>query len=240
MQNNDIYLGDVRDLIKELPDESVDLVVTDCPYRIIPKGGAGKTNKKPGGIFSLNNPYALSGTLFAHNDIDFEEWLPELYRALKQGGHCYIMINGRNLCELQTKAEQAGFKFQNLLVWEKQNATPNRYYMQQAEFILMLRKGKAKEINNMGTKNILKVNNIIGTKTHPTEKPVELLKILVENSSQSEELVLDPFIGTGRTAIACMQSGRQFIGFEIDEQYYKIAKERIKQSLKEGEQISLW
>lgn len=150
------------------------------------------------------------------------------------------MINSRNLCELQTKAEQVGFKFQNLLVWEKNNATPNKYYMQQAEFILMLRKGKAKNINNMGTKNILKVDNIIGTKSHPTEKPVELLKILVENSSQPGEVVLDPFIGTGRTAIACIKSNRQFIGFEIDEQYYKVAKERIKQSLKEGEQITLW
>lgn len=94
----------------------------------------------------------------------------------------------------------------------------------------MLRKGNAKNINNMGTKNILDVKNIIGNKTHPTEKPVVLNEILIENSSNKDDVVLDPFMGTGSCGIACMHTNRNFIGFEIDKKYFDIAKERIKKA----------
>ena len=107
------------------------------------------------------------------------------------------MINPRNLKELQQSAEDAGFIFQNLIVWDKGNSVPNKYYLNAYELILMLRKGKAKNINNMGTKNILRVPNIIRTKKHPTEKPAELMQILVENSSNPGDTVLDPFMGVG-------------------------------------------
>ena len=91
----------------------------------------------------------------------------------------------------------------------------------------MLRKGKAKNINNLGTKNILRVPNIIRNKKHPTEKPVELMQILVENSSKEGEVVLDPFMGVGGVGVACMKSGRDFIGIEIDEKYFGIAIDQI-------------
>lgn len=129
--------------------------------------------------------------------------------------------------DLQIEAEKTGFKFQNILIWNKGNATPNRYYLNSYEMILMLRKGNAKNINNMGTKNILDIKNIIGNKTHPTEKPVALNKILIENSSNENDTILDPFMGTGSCGIACMNLNRNFIGFEIDEKYFNIAKERI-------------
>ena len=137
------------------------------------------------------------------------------------------MVNSRNLAELQKQAELAGFKFQNLLVWDKGNVTPNRYYMQGFECILMLRKGGAKNINNLGSSNILKVPNIIGNKTHPTEKPIDLMRILIENSTQPNEIVLDPFMGSGSTMIACLNTNRKGIGIELDERYFSIAKNRI-------------
>lgn len=93
--------------------------------------------------------------------------------------------------------------------------------------ILMLRKGNAKNINNMGTKNILDIKNIRGNKTHPTEKPVELNEIFIQNSSNKGEIILDPFMGTGSCGVACEKLGRNFIGIEIDKKYYEIAKERI-------------
>lgn len=170
--------------------------------------------------------YARQGKLFKYNDIKFSEWLPEIYRALKPKTHCYIMINARNLKELQTEAEKVGFAFQQLIVWNKGNATPNKYYMNACEFILMLRKGGARNINNMGTKNILNVPNIRNRK-HPTEKPKELMKILVENSSNEGDLVLDPFMGVGSTGVACKELNRDFIGIEIDERYFNIAKKRL-------------
>jgi site-specific DNA-methyltransferase (adenine-specific) len=171
--------------------------------------------------------------MFEHNDIEFKEWLPECFRILKDGSHCYIMVNDRNVQEMLNEATKAGFKLLNILIWEKNNATPNKYYMKSAEFILFFRKGFAKSINNMGTKTVIKVNNIIGNKLHPSEKPVELFKILINNSSREGETVLDPFAGSGTTALACLNTNRNFICIEKDENYFNISQERIKNQKKE-------
>jgi site-specific DNA-methyltransferase (adenine-specific) len=98
--------------------------------------------------------------------------------------------------------------------------------MNSCEFILFLRKGKAKRINNLGSKTILKVDNVRG-KLHPTQKPVELMKILIENSSNEGDVVLDPFMGSGSTGVACLNTNRNFIGIELDKNYFEIAKERL-------------
>ena len=239
-----IYNQDCLEGMKNLPDDCVDLVVTDCPYKII-AGGVTIEQKKDevSGIFSkravsdgsrLGNkwlkknaddiPCAVrKGKMFEHNDISFGAWLPEVFRVLKGGCHCYIMINGRNLKELQTEAEKAGFQFVNLLAWKKNNLTPNKYYMQQMEFILLLRKGKARNINNMGTSNCLEIPNIIGKKKHPTEKPVELMKIFIENSSNEGDVVLDPFFGSGSTLVACIESNRRYLGYELDPDFFDVA-----------------
>lgn len=227
----DLRHGDCLEVMKTIPDGSVDLVVTDCPYHIV-SGGCTNIPRKdePSGIFNHRNTFtqvnAKSGKLFDNNDIKFKDWLPEVYRVLKDDTHCYIMINARNLKELQDEAEKVGFKFQNIIIWNKGNATPNRYYLNAYEMILMLRKGKAKNINNMGTKNIIDIKNIRGNKLHPTEKPVELNKIFIENSSNEGDLVLDPFMGAGSCAVACKELNRNFIGIEIDDKYYDIALDR--------------
>lgn len=80
-----------------------------------------------------------------------------------------------------------------------------------------------------GTKNILRIPNIIGNKKHPTEKPVELIKILIENSSEEGDIVMDCFCGSGSTGVACLETGRKFYGIEIDKKYYDIAVERIQE-----------
>ncbi len=235
-------------MLKIIADNSVDLIVTDPPYKIIAGGVTIEVKKNEcGGILQkraishgsrLGNkwikknigdvPAAVrQGKMFPNNDIAFSEWLPEVYRVLKEGCHCYIMINGRNLKELQIEAERAGFKYVNLLIWKKNNKTPNCFYMQQCEFILLLRKGKARHINNRGTSNCFEISNIIGKKLHPTEKPVELMKIFIENSSIVGDTVLDPFMGVGSTGVACMTLKRNFIGIEIDKEYFNIARKRI-------------
>ncbi len=212
--------------MQEIPDESIDLVVTDCPYHISHHG-----TSCGGGIFSdLQNKHANSGKLFAHNDIAFSEWLPDVYRVLKQSTHCYIMVNAHNLKELQIEAEKVGFIFQNLLVWKKDNSTPNKFYMNQLEFILMLRKGAAKYVNDMGITNCLSCPNIIGKGAkgaHPTAKPVPLMELLIRQSSNAGDIVLDPFSGGGSTLIAAKRLERQYIGFEIDQEYYQMAQKRL-------------
>ena len=234
----DLYKGDCLEFMKNMPDESVDLVVTDCPYHIVQGGCSNNTVtfKAMGGVLNkqrefenVSKEFVKTGKIFKHNEIEFREWIPEIYRLLKQDSHCYIMINGRNLKDLQIECEKAGFKFLNLIVWDKGNQTPNRWYMNSVEFILFLRKGKAKKINNLGEKNILRVPNIQkGKKTHPTEKPIELMEILLENSSLPQGVVLDPFMGSGSTGVAAVNTGRNFIGIELDNQYFDIAKERIE------------
>ena len=180
--------------------------------------------------------YARQWKLFKHNEIKFSEWLPWVFRILKPNSHCYIMINWRNLKELQTEAEKVWFQYQQLLVRDKGNATPNRYYLNACEFILMLRKWWAKSINEMWTKNILRVPNIIGNKKHPTEKPVELMEILIKNSTNEWDIVFDPFMWAWATAIAAKWLNRNFIGCEIDERYYNICQERLQETEKQIQQ----
>ena len=237
-----IYNEDCLEGMKRIADGAVDLVVTDCPYKIC-SGGCTKSvpeYAECGGILTHRRTEkrtdwvddVRTGKMFQDNEIAFDEWLPIVYAKLKEQAHCYIMVNSRNLKELQQKAEAAGFQFHNLLIWDKGNATPNRWYMQAFECILFLRKGKAFNINNLGTSTILRVPNIRGNKLHPTEKPVNLMKILIENSSHVGDVVLDPFIGSGTTAVAALMEKRHFIGFETNKEYFDIAQGRIDQVLR--------
>ena len=219
--------GDCLELLREIPDNSVDCIVTDPPYKIVSGGCTNKGNMATTGCLKQNSEAVRHGKMFKHNDIAFVEWLPDVFRVLKHDSHCYIMINGRNISDLQRECEKAGFKYQNLLIWNKGNVTPNKWYMNQCEFILMLRKGKAKNIRNMGTTTLLTVPNIIGKKLHPTEKPPSLLEILINNSTEEGQTVLDPFMGSGATGVACVRAGRNFIGMELDQNYFQIAQKRI-------------
>lgn len=219
---NKIYNLDILELLKNMEDKNVDLVVTDPPYKVI---SGGKPHKKgqPSGMLSKND-----GKIFKHNDIKPEIWIPEIYRVLKEGSHCYIMTNTINLENYLRICRETGFGLHNVLCWEKNNVTPSRWYMKNCEFTLFLRKGKAKTINNVGSKMIHQFDNIIGNKTHPTEKPIELMKFYIANSSNIDDLVFDPFSGSGSTLIAAKELGRKYLGCEIDKEYYDIALDRLK------------
>lgn len=216
-----LYNGDALDILASMEDESIDLVVTDPPYKCI-SGGKPKSKGQPSGMLSKND-----GKIFNENDIAIEDWMPQLYRVLKNGSHAYVMTNLLNLEKMMLVARQVGFDIHNLLVWEKNNATPSRWYMKNAEFTLFLRKGKAKRINNVGSKMVHRFNNILGKKVHPTEKPVELMLFYIENSSNIGDVVLDPFMGAGSTGVACLDCGRKFVGIEKDSEYFNIAEERL-------------
>jgi site-specific DNA-methyltransferase (adenine-specific) len=178
-----------------------------------------------------------NGKMFEYNEIKFSEWLPEIFRVLKKGTHCYIMVDGANLYELQQEAYKVGFVYQNLLIWNKGNATPNKWYMKAVEFILMLSKRPARNINNMGSKTIINIPNIIGNKKHPTEKPVQLMEHLILNSTQENDIVLEPFAGAGSTLLAAQKLNRRFIGCEIDPLYHKICVDRLNGEYDKGSLI---
>ena len=218
--------GNAIDFMKTLEDESVDLIVTDPPYKVTARGNAGNS----GGM--MQSKLSMQGKIFKHNDIKPIEYIPEFYRLLKDGSHCYIMTNHVNLQEMLNTATECGFRFIKSLIWNKGNKIMGQFYMSQFEYILFFRKGKGKKINKCGTADILSVPNKKtkgedGKNIHDTEKPVELMKILIENSSQEGELVLDPFLGVGATAMACKELNRDYIGIELDEKYYNIACKRV-------------
>ena len=215
------------EVMKSLPYESIDLVVTDVPYRTTARGCAGNS----GGM--LQKEINKKGRVFNFNSINCSEYLPELFRVLKEGSHCYIMTNHLNLREMLNEAEKVGLHFIKSLIWLKDNKIMGKWYMSQFEYILFFRKGKAVPINCCGTSDVLQVPNKKlkdrdGINLHDTEKPVRLMEQLVLNSSKEGDFVMDPFMGIGSTGIACKKNGRNFIGIEIDPKYFYIARERIK------------
>lgn len=247
-----LYNASCIDVLKELKDGEVDLIVTDPPYRVTSSGTSGTL------VGMMQKSSARTGKLFKHNDIKIEEYARELYRVLKEGGQCYIMTNQINLqnmlnvlTDLRTKEEKKsrkkkyGFKFIKSLIWMKDNKIVSRYYMNQYEYILYFRKGSVLKVNDCGVGDILQVPNKKtkdeeGKNIHDTEKPVDLMKILVSQSSQEGELVLDPFMGLGATILASESLNRRYIGVELDEEYYEKSVSRLetqkeKRSLKNKE-----
>lgn len=230
--NGVMWHGDCLEMMRHIPDGSVDCVVTDPPYRVISGGiTACESNKN----YGLKNSvlYKNDSKIFDHNDIEIHQYLPIFFKLLKFGSHCYIMTNNINLRELLNQAVNVGFSFHNLLVWDKHSATPNRWYMKNLEYVILLYKKPAKKINNAGSKQLFKFDNP-RNKIHPTEKPVELMQHYIENSSQIGDLILDPFSGSGTTAIAAQASGRRFICIEKDPIYYYQSCGRIWKACQEN------
>ena len=218
--NVKLYNDDCLNVLKGVDDNSIDLIVTDPPYEVITGGRNGGVKGKPSGILTENKQLMKSIP-------NPELWLSECFRVMKDGTHIYVMTNTLNLTNYLNIINGVGFKLHNLLVWNKNNTTPNRWYMKNCEYVIFARKGFAKSINNPSSQTVHNFDNIIGNKQHPTEKPVELMKLYVENSSQVGDTVLDPFMGVGSTGVACKELGRNFIGVELDKQYFDIAESRI-------------
>ena len=222
-----LYFGDCLDIMKDIPDNSIDLIATDPPYKVTSRGSSGDT----GGM--LTGKVNMDGKVFKHNSIKIEDWIGEVYRVLKESSHCYIMTNQKNLQNYLNVISKSGLKIFRTLIWNKGNKITNMFYMSQVEFIIFCRKGKAKRINDCGTSELLNIPNkktkdSEGKNIHDTEKPVELMKILIENSTKPKDMVFDPFMGSGSTCVAARLAGRKCIGIEKDDKYFKIAIKRIK------------
>lgn len=225
-QTIDIRLGNAIELIKSLPAESIDCVVTDPPYRVTSRGNAGNS----GGM--LTKKVYMQGRVFAENDVKITDFASELYRVLKEQTHCYVMCNQINLQSYLNELTRVGFKITRVLVWDKGNKITNMFYMGQVEFIIFCRKGKSKRVNNCGISDLIAIPNKKtkrkdGTNYHDTEKPVALMQLLVEQSTAEGDVVLDPFVGIDAVAIACVKTGRRFIGYELDKTYYTVAVGRV-------------
>ena len=213
--------GDCRTILKKIKSNSFDCLITDPAYRCI-SGGKGKCH----GILSKND-----GKIFKENNINFSEWLPDVYRILKENSHAYIFANFLNLQILMEEVQKVGFKIHNLLIWEKNNATPNRWYMKNCEYVLFCRKGKAISINNKSSKTVHKFNNFTSGKIHETEKPLDLISYYLLNSTKENDWILDPFGGSMVLNIAGLKHNRNVFSIEKDADYIEKGINRIRNFL---------
>lgn len=224
-----MYNEDCLTVIDKLVEVGVkvDCVVCDPAYPTTKRGGTGNS----GGM--CKSKEFSSGQVFQHNDCHVSKWMPKIFEILKDDSHCYIMTNHVNLIEYLNIAQECGFHFIKSLIWNKGNKIMGQCYMSQFEYVLFFRKGKHKKINNCGTSDILEIPNKKqkgedGRNLHDTEKPVELMKILIENSTNENDTVLDFMCGINGTGVACQQLGRKYIGIELDTKYFDIGVKRIK------------
>jgi site-specific DNA-methyltransferase (adenine-specific) len=220
--NGEFWLGDCLDLLSAVPDGSVDCVVTDPPYKVI----SGGTSSKLAAGWKTSVLSKNDGKIFTHNEINFDDYLPVLHRVLKPASHLYLMTNNLNLRDALNAVEEHGFHFHNLLRWDKNNKTANRWYMKDCEYTIFAAKRPVKPINDMSSSQGFKFDNP-RNKRHPTEKPAELMCHYIENSTDVGDLVLDPFGGSGTTAVAAERTGRRWLSIERDQAYYYPAVGRV-------------
>lgn len=221
MELDKIYNMDCLEGMRMIPDKSIDLVVTDPPYLLNLDYGGGAFGKKKrryhNEIGSISNGIV-------------DEVLNEMLRVCKKP-NIYSFCSKDQLPQLLDFARDNGLFF-DVLTWHKTNPVPTCYgkYLSDTEYIVYLRKG-AKLYGSYATKRkyfITPVNAADKKKYgHPTVKPLNIVQTLVENSTKEGDIVLDPFIGSGTTAVAVYRGGRHFIGFEINEEYYATAVRRL-------------
>ena len=206
---NKIIQGDCLEVMKDIPDKSIDLVITDPPYGI-----AYQKKGKPVMIGDCSNILGLV--------------LPELNRVLKDNGAIYIFTSFKMLGDWLHRF-QMFFKMNNLIIWNK---TRNSGLQMGQNY------GFSYEMIFYGSKGLHKLNGYCDDilifkrerfKDHPTRKPKDLIKKFIEMSSEEDDIVLDPFLGSGTTAEASVELNRKYIGIELNSEYCKIAEDRLKQ-----------
>lgn len=231
-----ITCADCMDILKQLPDKCIDCFFSDIPYRIS-QGGCSTTSSFGTKNKWTNNPEKLelykSGKVFEENDILPNEYLPDVFRVMKDKAHGYIMVNSSNLRNTLQDIEDCGFIINNVLVMRKNNCVTNQWYMKDCEFTIFFRKGRAKPLNNCSIKSCIDVI-MPQEKIHETQKPADYVELLVGNSTNENDLVLDCFSGSGTTAIACHRLKRRFICIEKDKAYWELSCNRLEEEKKQG------
>lgn len=228
MKVNYIKHGDCYKLLGEIPNNSIDLIVTDPPY-ILETDGAGMFGKKADNYGGQR--YVMKNIDFMKNGIS-ENVLDELIRVMKKI-NIYIWCSQKQLPIFYKYFVEKKKCNWNLLCWHKTNPTPTcgNKYLTDTEFCLFFREKGVKVYGEYATKRTFYVStkNLEDKKlyNHPTIKPLEIIQNIIINSSNEGDIVLDPFLGSGTTAVASKMLNRKYIGFEINKDYFEIAQKRI-------------
>lgn len=230
MEINKIYNEDCYSGIKNIPADSIDLVIIDPPYDINTRKNRVGYNRIAKSILKVEN------TLVNHNLTESYDFslLEELIRVMKKI-NIYIWCSKKQIEDyLKFFVDKHKCRYE-ILIWNKTNAMPlySNKYINDKEYCLYFRKeAKCNPANYDDAKTVyISTNN---TKDriqygHPTIKPVDLIRKFIRNSSNENDIVLDCFMGSGTTAVSCIKEKRNYIGFEINKKYYDICLKRINE-----------
>ncbi|MCR4284337.1 MAG: site-specific DNA-methyltransferase [Parcubacteria group bacterium] len=254
MKKNHIYLGDCIEVMNnQIDKESIDLIFADPPYNLSGNGLKWENNKTGGDWYMVNEEW---DKMTAPEYLSFtRKWIGASYRVLKNGGSLYISCTYHNIAEVIITLKQLDFRINNVITWQKTNAMPNmtrRVYTHSTEFVIWAVKGKKWIFNYDALKKLNperqkdgslkqmrdfwslplvqgkeRLKGKDGRAMHPTQKPEEMLKRIIVASSNKGDLVLDPFLGSGTTAVVAKRLGRNWIGIEVSDKYVKMSERRI-------------
>jgi len=225
MVDIDLRLGDCLEILPTLETGSVDAVITDPPYVVT--------------ISSTSKNTPAFNKLKEHNWTLPYDWMIDTVRILKDGGAIYSWICPEEATILEKGLKSLGCKIHSTLAWVKTNPLPSytkKVYRRTLELALYGAKGDTISYFAERTQQELRgiwYLPIVGGKkrtAHPSQKPLEIIVDWVVNSCPPGGVVLDPFMGSGTTGVACVQTGRNFIGIEIEEKYFNIAEKRIAEA----------
>ena len=223
MEDYNIYCGDCLNYMKKIPSESIDLIVTDPPY-----------------LINYQSSRRIKKEKFEKikNDVNSQQlicdYFEECNRILKNDTAIYCFCSWHHIDFFKQEFEKY-FKLKNIIVWNKNNHGSGDLkgaYAPKYELILFGHKGRTllreKRISDVIECEKINSSNL----THPTEKPTKLIEIFIKQSSDILDIVFDGFMGSGSTGVACINTNRKFIGCELDENYFKIAEQRLKNTIK--------
>jgi len=217
-----LYKGDCLEVMDKLIEQGikVNAIITDSPYGMSYQSN-GKKNKDLPMLYDKNL-----------------KWLPKFLRLsrtiLKNDGHLYMFMPWQRVDEFKIQIENF-FIPKNILIWYKDSfgmGDLKGQYAPSYEMIMFAVKEQGRKLNGKRDKDIIKCKKT-KINLHPTQKPVELIEHLLLKSTNENDIVLDPFMGSGTTGVACVNTNRNFIGIEIDKDYFEIAKKRIEKHTKQ-------
>ena len=219
MELNKIYNADCLEFMRSMPDNCVDLVVTDPPYEIYTKGGG----------LGIRPIYQTGDLDKISKGFDIEATLNELERICKKV-NIFTFCSSRQKPRIMNWGYDRGYNIAEM-AWYKPNAAPftNNTFKPDLEWVVYIRE---KGVKIKGTSRLSIHNCRKSEYGHPTEKPLEAIKQQILIGSKENDLVFDPFMGSGTAAVACKELNRNFIGCEIETRYCEIAEKRLKNTIK--------
>lgn len=225
----DIHTGDFGDILDMLDSGSVDLILTDPPYTISRETGFANLGSNSVKRFAVSMDFGD----WDHAPIDLDALSESMYRVLRYGGTAIVWYDIWKLSHLSEALKRAGFKMLRLLVWEKTNPVPlnmkSTYLSNSREIAIVGVKGGKPTFNDEYHNGVYSqpIPRHNGNRIHPTQKPLDLFAELIRVHSHPNDLVIDPFLGSGTTALAALELGRRFFGGDIDPKYIEAARRRI-------------